>query len=175
MTVASAFWRVRACRTVALVLLLAARCSASPPSAPERSDVAVQGALTTDRTAYRLNGAVANITVRFTNTSQHPVYLSHCGQVIMLLVERLNAGGGWKRLFPQYCPAAVVVPAVAVAPGASHTILLDYLRGPMVTSEELTGTFRVRLLPSTKVDQRGYAISDSSDELETSPVFTISP
>ena len=82
-----------------------------------------------------------------TNPSPDTLYVDHCSQDILALVDRLDSDG-WRQIDRGHRP-----PAVAVAPGRTVSLPITLRVGANLSVGELRGTFRLRLPVYTSVDR----------------------
>jgi hypothetical protein len=166
--------KVRAFGAIGLGLLLAARCDDAALSDPPRSEQRVPSAVTVDSTGYRLQNGVAEVAVRFTNSSQSVAFVDRCGREIDWHAERLD-GGEWHPVGGDIC-FAIAVPPAQVAPGASLLVPVRLFADPLIAREQRTGTFRIRLSVYSQLDGDGQVKGPAwPADSTTSPHFTIAP
>jgi len=154
------------------VMLLAALIAAGCGATSVAKMASLTDAVTTDRSEYQLRNGTADVLVTYRNDVDSVRYLGRCGDAASTLVERLE-GGRWTPLELGFCPA-VLGPPVTVAPGASHSVKVTLLPGPLVDAAKLIGTFRIRFVVYSRIDERGYATGTPLDAAKsTSPAFSV--
>ena len=92
------------------------------------------------------------MSAEFTNPLPDTLYVDHCSQDILALVDRLDSDG-WKQIDLLVCGHRP--PAVAVAPGRTVSLPITLRVGANLSAAELIGTFRLRLPVYRSVDQFG--------------------
>jgi hypothetical protein len=102
------------------------------------------------RSEYRLSDGVVSMSAVLTNPSPDTLYVDHCSQDILALVDRLDSDG-WRQIDLLVCGHRP--PAVAVAPGRTVSLPITLRVGANLSVGELGGTFRLRLPVYTSVDR----------------------
>jgi len=151
-----------------IAALIAVGCGATR-LAPKAS---VNGSVTTNRSEYRQQKGTVDVIVSYRNDADSSRYLGRCGHDVETLIERLE-GGTWTPLQLWWCPA-VLGPPVSVAPRETRSRTVTLRPGPLVGAARLIGTFRIRLVAYSNVDERGFASGTPLDATQTtSPAFSV--